>query len=574
MIEVLDKGYVELIDVMGDEKRIANVARISYGKTEGKYDEKLLKLLLRNGHMSPFEQVQFTFKVKCPIFIARQFQRHRTGCLASETTLVFDEPRAVELGTRKIRCMSVGDFYNKWENGSISPKPLRKRQYDLTKIDDNKIYTIHEFCQQCNCKDITTRATIKRNHVPIVSENPRKILGKDLKECFKDKTAKWTVDLKSRLKAMNIRLYDRQQDKVVYSHIKDIWCSGVKDIYKYTFENGYSINCTENHTFLTEKGENQIEICYKNQIPIYTCSAKGVSNETPIHYTEHELENEVWKPVVNYEDKYIVSNLGRVKSLVNTHNRKLKIPKLKKQSILNTGYPVVSVSRNGKSWAKPIHSLVCEAFISCKKDKKMVIRHLDGNKLNCRLSNLSYDNYKKNIADKITLNETAELRGILTKVVKKEFVRTDKVYDLEIEGNNPYFITNEGIVTHNSYNEQSRRYTKKKWDYYVPDLNRLPNKNTNSLKLQKSIIGMYEFQIREYEELIKFGVLPEVARCIMGTGFYTTFFFTVDLRNLLHFLDLRTAQDAQFEIREYADVLEYLVEEKFPNVIQYWRENK
>ncbi len=80
-----------------------------------------------------------------------------------------------------------------------------------------------------------------------------------------------------------------------------------------------------------------------------------------------------------------------------------------------------------------------------------------------------------------------------------------------------------------------------------------------------------KLEIREYEELLNYGVKPEVAREIMGTGFYTTFYFSMDLKNLLHFLKLRKHEDAQKEIQEYANAIELLVEEKLPIFMKKWR---
>ena len=80
---VLDKGFVRLVDYMGSDSRIVQSARVSYGdgtKTV-REDQGLINYLLRNEHTSPFEQVVFTFHVKLPIFVARQWIRHRTARL-------------------------------------------------------------------------------------------------------------------------------------------------------------------------------------------------------------------------------------------------------------------------------------------------------------------------------------------------------------------------------------------------------------------------------------------------------------------------------------------------------------
>jgi thymidylate synthase (FAD) len=80
---VLDKGYVKLIDYMGGDNRVIQSARISYDSTALIDDEQerisFINNLMKNHHTSPFEQVVLTFYVKLPIFVARQWIRHRTA---------------------------------------------------------------------------------------------------------------------------------------------------------------------------------------------------------------------------------------------------------------------------------------------------------------------------------------------------------------------------------------------------------------------------------------------------------------------------------------------------------------
>ena len=78
---VLDHGFVRLVDYLGSDERIVQSARVSYGSGTKSYrqDKGLITYLLRNDHTSPFEQVNFTFHLKMPIFVARQWIRHRTG---------------------------------------------------------------------------------------------------------------------------------------------------------------------------------------------------------------------------------------------------------------------------------------------------------------------------------------------------------------------------------------------------------------------------------------------------------------------------------------------------------------
>lgn len=79
--KVLDKGFVRMVDYYGSDQRIVQSARVSYGDgtKSVSQDAALIDYLLRHQHTSPFEQVVFTFHLKMPIFVARQWVRHRMG---------------------------------------------------------------------------------------------------------------------------------------------------------------------------------------------------------------------------------------------------------------------------------------------------------------------------------------------------------------------------------------------------------------------------------------------------------------------------------------------------------------
>ena len=86
-MKVLNNGYVELIEWMGGDQAVIRNARRCW-KSESKggdSDRKLIKHLLTKGHMTPFEAMVFTFDVKCPLFVARQWQRHRIGSYNEES---------------------------------------------------------------------------------------------------------------------------------------------------------------------------------------------------------------------------------------------------------------------------------------------------------------------------------------------------------------------------------------------------------------------------------------------------------------------------------------------------------
>ena len=80
-IPVLDHGFVRVIDYMGDDTSIVQAARVSYGKgtKQVSTDSGLIKYLMRHWHSTPFEMCEIKYHIKLPIFIARQWIRHRTA---------------------------------------------------------------------------------------------------------------------------------------------------------------------------------------------------------------------------------------------------------------------------------------------------------------------------------------------------------------------------------------------------------------------------------------------------------------------------------------------------------------
>lgn len=80
-LPVLDHGFIRVVDYMGDDAAIVQAARVSYGKgtRQASQDEGLIRYLMRHRHTSPFEMCEIKLHVKLPMFIARQWIRHRTA---------------------------------------------------------------------------------------------------------------------------------------------------------------------------------------------------------------------------------------------------------------------------------------------------------------------------------------------------------------------------------------------------------------------------------------------------------------------------------------------------------------
>ena len=82
-LKVLDRGFIRVVDYMGNDSSIVQAARVSYGKGTKKKseDEGLIRYLLRHRHTTPFEMCEIKLHIKLPIFIARQWIRHRTASI-------------------------------------------------------------------------------------------------------------------------------------------------------------------------------------------------------------------------------------------------------------------------------------------------------------------------------------------------------------------------------------------------------------------------------------------------------------------------------------------------------------
>lgn len=122
-IDVLDHGFVRLVDHMGGDLSIVRAARVSHnaawraGENEGS-DAKLINYLWRNKHTTPFEAVTFTFEIKAPIFVFRQWHRHRTwsfnelSARYQELPNEFYTPQAAAIGTQSKSSKQARDIGN------------------------------------------------------------------------------------------------------------------------------------------------------------------------------------------------------------------------------------------------------------------------------------------------------------------------------------------------------------------------------------------------------------------------------------------------------------------------------
>jgi len=140
---VLDKGFVRLVDHMGNDLSAVEAARVSYGKglsSDPQRDKKLIFYLMKHGHETPFEHIVFKFHIKAPLFVARQWFRHRIASyneISGRYTQLKDEWYIPE----NIR---APDVTNKQGSVFVSERKDEAKILNLIKESIEKSYSVYK----------------------------------------------------------------------------------------------------------------------------------------------------------------------------------------------------------------------------------------------------------------------------------------------------------------------------------------------------------------------------------------------------------------------------------------------
>ncbi len=191
---VLDHGFVALVDYMGTDDSVERAARVSYGYGTRKVSATrgLIRYLRRHLHTTPSEMVEFKFHCAMPMFVARQWVRHRTACLAEGTEVYFDLPGAEARGRRRqLHKLPVEEIWRRFQ-------PTRNR----------------------------TR--------PDKQGNP--------------------FSRRDRVKQMKLRQVNEDTLAFQHARIVDAYRNGVKPVFRMVLEDGKSIEATADHRFLFAGG--------------------------------------------------------------------------------------------------------------------------------------------------------------------------------------------------------------------------------------------------------------------------------------------------------------------------------
>ena len=142
--DVLDHGFIRVIDYMGDDAAICQAARVSYGKgTKAvQNDEGLIRYLMRHWHSTPFEMCEIKLHVKLPVFVARQWIRHRTANVNEYSARYSILDR--EFYIPEPDALAAQSVVNNQGRGHLLEGAEAARVLDILKSDSNRAYDNYE----------------------------------------------------------------------------------------------------------------------------------------------------------------------------------------------------------------------------------------------------------------------------------------------------------------------------------------------------------------------------------------------------------------------------------------------
>lgn len=690
-IPVLDHGFVRVIDYMGDDAAIVQAARVSYGRGTKKVreDRGLIRYLMRHRHTTPFEMCEIKFHCKMPIFVARQWIRHRTACLTGDTRISFDLPGARRRGNRQHHAVTIEKLHRLWHEGSrlISAK---KKPVFLDRVAPETDYTIPELSRLVERREEDLRNLVRAGRLEGRRTQGRIFVRGEAWRRYAVWSRTMRTPMRDRLTKMQVRMCDEATGTIEHTTLTDIWETGLKPVFRVTLENGYTLTMTKDHRCLTGKGWLTLEQATR----LRSRADGGVTwdggapalavNGVPLHRSREWLARQreaganlqamatasgmtthtIRKSLRTFGLQFSAGERACLSGAAQRGQRRVirrrdplgpealaRLREARGGAASNFWKGGVTPERaNIGRWTRERAARVHERngwkCVICKlnigrlhahhadpvwhnptraRDESNLTTlcegcHKDIHRLNLELEFLSaYENRPSLAAfwtdhptrgmrpDGKRLPRVRRLMRAYSRIALIEYVGIEKTYDLEVSGPYHNFVAN-GFIVHNSVNEYSARYSLLDKEFYIPKPEDLglqatgnrqgrgdavsPARAAHILKLLKEdaetayahyldFLGLDQepgpdeagdgnrkgpaLSERGNAERVE-GLARELARMNLNLGYYTQWYWKIDLHNLLHFLSLRMDPHAQMEIRVFADAMGSCVKRWVPAV--------
>jgi thymidylate synthase (FAD) len=556
---VLDHGFVALVDYMGDDESVEHAARVSYGYgTRARSQTRgLIRYLRRHLHTTPSEMVEFKFHCAMPIFVARQWVRHRTACLGGDTMAWFDLPAGA--------------------------RGQGRRLYKLT---------LREIAQRF--------------------EPTRNVTGRDKQR------DSWFP--RHRLQAMHLRNLHEDTGRLGHTRLVDVFRSGAKPAFVMTLEDGKAVTATADHRFLFADGWKTLReatgLRESGGRAVWTrddyyVQVNGSPTLVPALYQDKQwldLEYRVGGRSIGSLADQCGCSYHTMRKWISRHG--LQQPHRGNFRAGGTAADRDGIGRWTTQRAAGVHrrhgwtcqlcgqrhpELHCHHIVPVWADVRLARdetnlttlcvpchKEVNGRELEYveRLGGPQVrDEWRP--SPRVAWNTLTSPR--LVKVKSFRYVGIQETFDLEVEGPSHNYVAN-GIITHNSVNEYSARYSLLPLLFYSPDAEHFSLQSADNKQGRKTAAAdetLRSEAARRWEEirrqagdtygwLVENDVARELARIDLPLSTYTQWYWKIDLHNLLHFLTLRVDPHAQYEIRAFAEVIAAMVKRVAPLSYEAW----
>ncbi|MEV4184022.1 FAD-dependent thymidylate synthase [Streptosporangium canum] len=494
----LDDVTVELVKHSASDSDVLWAARVSTAGEQSleeihkdpERSKGLINFLMRDRHGSPFEHNSMTFFVSAPIFVFREFHRHRVGwCLAgdSEITLVSEKGH--------LRRRTIGELYRLWHHGVEDALPRsgggvswheKAGKWHAQVRRANRLYYLglHD-----------TRESAEQAVAVFRAENPSRRLRK----------------LDS-VRRNHVRCYDETTLLASRARILDVMESGVKQLIRLNTASGRSLRCSVDHAVLTPDG-------WRKAGELAAGDKLMIEGNAP-------RPSEALVPPSLRRGIGVWTSMQRLRLIKETDTCYLCSGSFRREELALDHVVPVAVDLL-KALDESNLSPACLPCHRKKSDSEQALAKRGG---------------------KIAVAKPDSIVSI-------EDGGEEMTYDLSVEGPWHNFLAN-GIVVHNSYNEESGRYRELQPDFYVPGAERKlvqegrPGKYVfveGSEGQHKITIEAMEAAYRQsyaaYQEMLEAGIAREVARAVLPVGLFSSMYATCNARSLMHFLSLRTKNE-------------------------------
>ncbi len=621
-IKVLDKGFVKLIDHLGSDLSVVNAARVSYGKRKDTFEEgdaKLINYLAKHEHTSPFRHTAMTLHVKAPIFVFRQWMKHRIGCLTADTVVTFLNTNG-EASPQTGKTM--GELWRLWNEGQANgTAPSEAAVADVRR----------HLGEGRSDREIETLTGVARATVRKIRENRFSRLR----------------SAKNRIRKMRLRVLNEAENSFEVGRIEEVLDKGIQPVYRLDLEGGRQISLTRNHLVLTPEGwrtmgeavglehsegaepqMTRLASLMANGAEAYRdgewmaglrrrgasvdemAQAAGCSYHTIRKWLKrHELSfgpgetrfekgASPWNEGLSYRNGPMTLTLAQRQKRafhrsgersnfwrggVSTERQRVAAWVARQAPLLHAqnGHACGSCGAHASTlhahhivpvWMDPSRSRDISNLTSlCEPCHRAVHRN--------RESELAFAKAHHGALDpawEVAPRRSGDHRLLAhpVKVLGITYLGMQQTFDLRVKGDWHNFVAN-GLVVHNSeFNEISGRYVEFPEDeFYVPEVFRQQAKvnkqgSEGAVEDQGAAHAAYldscRASVAQYKALLALGVCKEQARCVLPLGLYSEVYWTVSLQAAAHFIRLRSEGHAQWEIQRYAEAVRGVVEGVYP----------